>query len=290
MLIATFRPDSSEPRKITREDDHFELEGHGPISASHIMDYDEEEQLRWENSELRDWVRLTTGSADGFPQLTKDLAEAVSGAAEVQNKYWIAVAIISLFVLIPRPEAAGAEVKLPFELPAVRADWFMLVGVLLLGVLITAFAAAQAHLVRTQRLARGMLQSCDGDRIAARNVRDVFEALRKPSLTRVSSIALVFMGLDQFRFDKTKGGLWRRLLAKVTYAVLKILVLVVWLILPAFALGYAVHGYFAAPLDKWYAGYVDVVVVAVAAAAGLSLFVSTLLEFIYLLGTVFDHR
>jgi len=57
MLIATFGPTTAwVGMQITREGDAFVLEGHGPISAADIMEYDRLGHLVWVNDGTRAWV------------------------------------------------------------------------------------------------------------------------------------------------------------------------------------------------------------------------------------------
>lgn len=57
MLIATFGADTGWAGKtITREGDAFILEGHGPITAHDVMEYDRQGHLVWANDGTRSWV------------------------------------------------------------------------------------------------------------------------------------------------------------------------------------------------------------------------------------------
>lgn len=57
MLIATFGPTTAWAGKtISRDGDVFILEGHGPISASDVMEYDRQGHLVWSNDGTRAWV------------------------------------------------------------------------------------------------------------------------------------------------------------------------------------------------------------------------------------------
>ena len=57
MLIATFGPTTAwVGMQITREGDAFVLEGHGPISAGDIMEYDRQGHLVWVDAGTRAWV------------------------------------------------------------------------------------------------------------------------------------------------------------------------------------------------------------------------------------------
>ena len=64
MLIATFGPTTAWVGKtITREGDSFILEGHGPITATDVMDYDRRGQLVWASDGVRAWVGSRARSA-----------------------------------------------------------------------------------------------------------------------------------------------------------------------------------------------------------------------------------
>jgi hypothetical protein len=57
MLIATFGPTTAwVGKRITRQGDAFVLEGHGPISAGDIMEYDRQGHLVWVDNGTRAWV------------------------------------------------------------------------------------------------------------------------------------------------------------------------------------------------------------------------------------------
>jgi len=57
MLIATFGATTAwVGKQITREGDAFVLEGHGPISAADIMEYDRQGHLVWVDEGTRAWV------------------------------------------------------------------------------------------------------------------------------------------------------------------------------------------------------------------------------------------
>jgi hypothetical protein len=61
MLIATFGPTTGwVGKKITFDNDQFILEGHGPISASDVMQYDQQGHLAWTSDGTRAWVGAKT--------------------------------------------------------------------------------------------------------------------------------------------------------------------------------------------------------------------------------------
>lgn len=230
---------------------------------------------------------MTDNDPDAVPDLVKSLADGISTAVTVQTRYWLALALASLFVIVPQyswDATSGAEsVKLPLGLPSVNPAWFALVSVLLLSTLVVAFAAAEAHLVRTYALARKMIDHRKGDGvIAGERERDLLEALQTPSLTQVSSIAEVILGRYQFASARGEYRGWmRRLLSTGVYAVMKPMVIAVWLALPAGALALASWRFFKAePLSFWSTFFYWLAIAAVAAAA-VSLLICLVLEIMY---------
>ena len=58
MVIATFGPSTGwSGRSITYDAGQFVLEGHGPISAANVDNYDELSQLVRAYDGLREWVQ-----------------------------------------------------------------------------------------------------------------------------------------------------------------------------------------------------------------------------------------
>lgn len=69
MIIATFGPTTGWAGKaITREGEVFTLEGHGPITAADVMEYDRQGQLVWANDGARAWVGAKARTPN--PQVT----------------------------------------------------------------------------------------------------------------------------------------------------------------------------------------------------------------------------
>lgn len=73
MLIATFGPTTAwVGKQITHDGDAFVLEGHGPLSAADIMEYDRQGHLVWVNDGARAWV----GSKAAGPAASRATAAA----------------------------------------------------------------------------------------------------------------------------------------------------------------------------------------------------------------------
>jgi hypothetical protein len=119
MLIATFGPTTAWVGKtITFENEVFQLEGHGPISAADVMEYDRQGHLIWVNDGMRAWVgsnarsplqstdataRTPTSMASPADQATGATA-AASGRqtqpARAFSKRWLLLAALGLIVLV----------------------------------------------------------------------------------------------------------------------------------------------------------------------------------------------
>jgi hypothetical protein len=64
MLIATFGPSTAwQGQKIEWDEGRFLLEGHGPIGAEDVMEYDRQGHLVWESAGTRAWVGSRAASA-----------------------------------------------------------------------------------------------------------------------------------------------------------------------------------------------------------------------------------
>ena len=99
-----------------------------------------------------------------IPEVINDLAGGISSAADVQNAYWLALALFSIFIIVPTYLPKGTaddptpRYQLPFNLPDLNPRWFVCISLILLCGLIVAFCAAQANLIRSETLARKVLK------------------------------------------------------------------------------------------------------------------------------------
>src|SRR5450759_4544220 len=73
MIIATFGSSTGwAGKKITSENDVLLLEGHGPISAADVMEYDRQGHLVWANDGTRAWVGSKAKAEGTMPSPTSD--------------------------------------------------------------------------------------------------------------------------------------------------------------------------------------------------------------------------
>jgi hypothetical protein len=138
---------------------------------------------------------------------------------------------------MPHAPANGA-VALPFSLGDVPLVWFHGIVFSILGVLALAFASAHAQQIRAQKLAHDVIDKITASFTPNNNLhpRDYFDMLRTPSLTRVASLSQVLRGKHQFFASAAGLPAWRRRMTAVYYALLKLVSLIIYFLLPLSAL------------------------------------------------------
>lgn len=83
MLIATFGPTTAwVGKRITWDHGVFTVEGEGPVTAAHIMEYDRQGHVIWVNEGARAWVgsRVAAGASPA--------GSAAAKAARVWRGVW----------------------------------------------------------------------------------------------------------------------------------------------------------------------------------------------------------
>ncbi len=170
----------------------------------------------------------------------KDRAEAASTQSKFANWLWLALIFISVVVLIPRPAGQpGAPVELPFDLGEVEPGVFHFVTFFMLSVLLVAFCQAHAQTVRAHRLARRAMGPVNpnDEVVPGMHPHDLFDALVTPSLSRVAALPQMVRGDYQFHPESASCPRLRRVLTTILYAYLKAIAVIVYLFLPAAAMG-----------------------------------------------------
>jgi len=85
MLIATFGATTGWAGKtITEEGDAFLLEGHGPISAADVMEYDRQGHLLWADEGTRAWIGSLAGAQP--PPRTDSISAQVRAATTADSR------------------------------------------------------------------------------------------------------------------------------------------------------------------------------------------------------------
>lgn len=125
-----------------------------------------------------------------------------------------------------------------FGLGAIEPSSFYLAMFALLVVLMIAFASAHAQQVRVQRLAHRGLDRLGDESVFDLGVhpRDLFDALRLPSLIRIAPLAQLFRGLDSSFASPGDVPLWRKRTSAIYYLLLKTVAWFVYFGFPGAAL------------------------------------------------------
>lgn len=117
MLVATFGPSTGWAGKtITREGDVFTLEGHGPITAVDVMEYDRQGHLVWVDAGTRAWVgaKATSTPAPVLSTQPPEQRQVEPEAAKTKRRRVMVVGVlvglivVSLFALtVSRNKSSG---------------------------------------------------------------------------------------------------------------------------------------------------------------------------------------
>lgn len=169
-------------------------------------------------------------------ELVKQLATAFSTQAQVANRTWLGLMTVALFAVLPRVPGKDGNAPLPFNLQ-VSAIWLQTAVFAMLVVLAVAFAAAHAQQVRALRLAHDIIDSLTTD-LGPEEVRprDLFDISLVPSLNRVAPLAQFLRDTYQFLAGSKSYPMALRLATVGYYAFLKFASLIVYFVLPFWAL------------------------------------------------------
>src|SRR5664280_3196519 len=89
MLVATFGPTTTWTGKtVTYTDGAFVLEGHGPISAQDVFEYERQGHLVWSMDGIRAWVGAKAQEEGGLvaaPALASDWQQGPAEPARAQK-------------------------------------------------------------------------------------------------------------------------------------------------------------------------------------------------------------
>jgi len=114
MLVATFGPSTGWAGKtITFEDDHFVLEGHGPITAHDVMEYDSQGNLVWANDGTRAWVGSQTRMPSAWVEgtVTTSSSAPPSGVSSRTKGIISACLLIAIVIAVAVPMIQSQNAK-----------------------------------------------------------------------------------------------------------------------------------------------------------------------------------
>jgi hypothetical protein len=210
-------------------------------------------------------------------ELVRDLAAAVSTQAQVANRSWLALITVALFALIPPTKMDGYFV-LPFNIGKAEPIWFHGLVFSMLAVLAIVFSSAHTQQVRAQKLAHKVIDTL-GDSLGGSvgcliHPRDYFDIWRMPSLVRVAPLSQALKG--KYQFFSTSEGIpaWLKHTSRASYGLLKVASLIIYFLLPGFALWRAYRATSVYGVLRWFT--------AIGAFfAALALLAAFLWDFIY---------
>lgn len=180
----------------------------------------------------------------------KTVAEAASSQAKVTNRFWLSVIVTTTIIFLPiTQKGVNGEslVRLPFSLGAVPLESFYPAVFVILSVLAIGLAAAHAQQMRADWIAHYTVDELIKASNSTKNtesisfhIKDLFDILRHPSLTRLAPLPQLVMGhfhthnLRKTYSPKTK---WLRdFIFKFSYYSLKLFAIIVLFIIPIFSL------------------------------------------------------
>ena len=121
MLIATFGSSTAwQGQKITWVEGRFLLEGHGPIGAEDVMEYDRQGHLVWESAGTRAWVGSRAASA------------GQGGARRREADHRSDAAASSETAAAPQPGAAGQPGSESRRSTVLKRVTIMAIGILVI--------------------------------------------------------------------------------------------------------------------------------------------------------------
>jgi hypothetical protein len=180
---------------------------------------------------------LMTSEPPSNDSIVKNLAEACSTAAKIENRTWLGTIAVSVVLLLP--PTLGATTSPSVELPllgSVPTSVLSPLAFLTLAILIIALSSAHAQHIRADSRSHSIIRSMYGEVMTGLTPRDYFDILRVPSFTRVAPLAQWIRGRWQWESESTPCPLWRRAAGTLLYIVLKLVVLVVLFLSPGIAI------------------------------------------------------
>jgi|GEM_PF-1207998 len=169
------------------------------------------------------------------PEHLSKLIEGFSTQTKTATQYWLALAVISVLVIIP--SATAESIKLPFELGAIKQSDFYPFAAFLISVLIIGFGSSHVQAIRTRTLIQRIIDESESKYLSGRiHLRDFVDSTVSPSLTRTAPLAQYLRGKYQFYPESEKSSLIMNIFSASIYLLLKIAAFLVVYLIPAFSL------------------------------------------------------
>lgn len=177
-----------------------------------------------------------------LPEFIMQLSQGCATQARVANRFWLALAFVSLLAVMPRPVETKVpgnhELDLPFGIGKVESTDFYPLATALMCILVVGFGSAHIQSIRSIKLIQRAIEALQGELILPGNIYflDAFDNIVTPSINRVAPIAQVLQGDFQFYPKSYECPKWKILLSAAYYILLKILTTLVLLLFPVFSL------------------------------------------------------
>lgn len=168
--------------------------------------------------------------------LLKELRDGYSAQTKTSNKYWGLLMLASV-ISVSNYRNTEKLIDLPFSLGKVSQTDFHSFILLLICTLAIAFASAWLQQLRTRNLIQKVIDDIPEDKkyIKKIHIQDLFDSTSLQTFNRVSPIAQVMQGKNQF-FGEENPRRGRRFLGATTYLLLKIPTSIIIFLFPLFAL------------------------------------------------------
>jgi hypothetical protein len=172
-----------------------------------------------------------------IPDYMLKLIEGYSTYNKASIRYWTALAVISIIIIIPT-ETANGSITLPFEIGSFKKADFYPLGLIFLSLLVICFGAAFSQTFRTANLLYKSVNDLKNKYVVSEKIhlQDIIDGMIYPSLTRVAPLAQLLQGEFQFFPEVEKISKFRKRLSLSYYVLLKGIAVSVMYFLPAFAL------------------------------------------------------
>lgn len=170
-------------------------------------------------------------------ELIKTLSEGYSVQSETANKFWLFLIISCIITITGKPEKESGLIELPFTLGKVNIADFYSIMIILICILLIAFASAMIQAIRASKLIRAVINTMsEQDKFHYKvHIQDLVDCTVKPTFNRVAPVAQYLLGKNQFLGDaKPRKDI--KLFSSIFYSFLKITTFIFIYIIPIFSI------------------------------------------------------
>ncbi len=173
-----------------------------------------------------------------IPEFLLKIVEGYSTYNKVYIKYWMAIALLSLVIIVSTNTKNKVEVTLPFDIGTLDRDSFYPFAFAILAILVICFGSTFSQSFRSSKLMYRAVEKLEDDYIFFDRIylRDIIDCLYYPSLTRVAPLSQLARGKYQFFPESKHTPKFLGFITTIYYVLLKIVAISVMYLLPAAAL------------------------------------------------------